>query len=291
MRGSNVMFEKSPPIESISRSHQCELSYYRALSGLHFSCCDPEWVVRIPVTMVPGNCVLCHARSVNGAQSYPQYFNLEVIGSGTVVPFGVARTALYKATDPDILVNIYTSSLSYLVPGPSLIAGANSTNLQTPIPITVSASATLPGSNGCSRTVVGPSTTIRTQAPPVPRPRVSGPLAQQSLPHSGPRPPQLLRRAETARHCTGIAVAVVGMGRRPVRALEWRALYNPGTRSAFRRQPDPETDGWQARSDTRGRILVVRADSLSIWMFRSVFYFAGVFGLAKYTRTQPPRRC
>lgn len=124
------------------------------------------WEVRIPATLAAGNYVLRHeiialhgAGSANGAQAYPQCFNLKVTGSGTLKPPGVRGTALYKATDPGILVNIYTSSVNYIVPGPSLISGVPSSVAQSPSQITGSATAT-PGDQ-----IVGtPTTTMVTSA-------------------------------------------------------------------------------------------------------------------------------
>lgn len=107
------------------------------------------WEVKIPANIAPGNYVLRHelialhsAGQENGAQAYPQCFNLKITGSGTLKPAGVPGTALYKATDPGILVNIYTSSVNYIVPGPTLVSGVPSSVQQSPSAITVSATAT-----------------------------------------------------------------------------------------------------------------------------------------------------
>jgi endoglucanase len=123
------------------------------------------WEVRIPATLAPGNYVLRHeiialhsAGSVNGAQAYPQCFNLRVTGAGTSKPAGVRGTALYQETDPGILVNIYTSSVNYIVPGPTLISGAPSSVAQSPSQITASSSATPASQTGAGT----PTTTITT---------------------------------------------------------------------------------------------------------------------------------
>ncbi|KAK0708274.1 glycosyl hydrolase family 61-domain-containing protein [Lasiosphaeris hirsuta] len=68
--------------------------------------------------------VLHSAGQANGAQNYPRCFNLQVTGSGSAAHLGVKGTSLYTATDPGILVNIYTSLKSYAIPGPALISGA-----------------------------------------------------------------------------------------------------------------------------------------------------------------------
>ncbi|EHL00451.1 putative endoglucanase-4 [Glarea lozoyensis 74030] len=81
------------------------------------------WAVTIPSDIAPGHYVLRHeiialhsAGETNGAQNYPQCFNLEVTGSGTATPSGTLGTALYTADEAGILVNIYQTIASYLVP-------------------------------------------------------------------------------------------------------------------------------------------------------------------------------
>ena len=61
------------------------------------------WTVQVPADLAPGNYVLRHetialhsAGQANGAQSYPQCFNLEVTGSGSLAPSGIKGTELYK---------------------------------------------------------------------------------------------------------------------------------------------------------------------------------------------------
>ena len=99
-----------------------------------------SWVVTIPKSIAPGNYVLRHeiialhsAGTQDGAQNYPQCINLQITGSGSDSPSGTLGTALYKADDPGILINIYTELSTYKIPGPSLIAGAVSMK-QTTIP-------------------------------------------------------------------------------------------------------------------------------------------------------------
>ncbi|KAI1348364.1 glycosyl hydrolase family 61-domain-containing protein [Xylaria sp. FL0043] len=126
------------------------------------------WLVQIPANLKAGNYVLRHetialhsAGSENGAQNYPQCFNLEITGDGTEVPEGVLGTELYTSTDPGIEVNIYVSGLDYQIPGPTLISGVSSTVEQTSSTITASASATVGSGSGSSATttVAGATTT------------------------------------------------------------------------------------------------------------------------------------
>lgn len=105
------------------------------------------WMVQIPSNIAPGNYVLRHeiialhsAGQANGAQNYPQCFNLQITGSGTETPSGVRGTALYTPNDAGILANIYTSPVTYEIPGPALIDGAASIE-QASSAITTSASA------------------------------------------------------------------------------------------------------------------------------------------------------
>ncbi|KAH8204959.1 hypothetical protein TruAng_000842 [Truncatella angustata] len=64
------------------------------------------------------------AGSLNGAQNYPQCFNIAVTGSGTKsLPSGTLGTSLYKNTDPGIYFNPYVTITSYTMPGPTLWTG------------------------------------------------------------------------------------------------------------------------------------------------------------------------
>ncbi|OJJ01105.1 hypothetical protein ASPVEDRAFT_82645 [Aspergillus versicolor CBS 583.65] len=91
---------------------------------------NSAWLVQIPEDIAPGNYVLRHelialqgAHTENGAQNYMQCINLQITGSGSTQPDGVLGTELYTSTDPGILVDIF-KSLTYTIPGPSLIPGA-----------------------------------------------------------------------------------------------------------------------------------------------------------------------
>lgn len=54
--------------------------------------------------------------------------NLVVTSSGSATPEGTVGTALYTSTDPGILTNIYTSPVTYEMPGPALYRGARASN-------------------------------------------------------------------------------------------------------------------------------------------------------------------
>ncbi|KAI0416759.1 glycosyl hydrolase family 61-domain-containing protein [Xylaria grammica] len=126
------------------------------------------WLVQIPKNLKAGNYILRHetialhsAGQENGAQNYPQCFNLEVTGSGTEVPAGVVATELYTTTDPGVEVNIYVSGLDYQIPGPALISGVSSTVEQVSSAITATSSATVGSGSGSGS---GATTTTAAQA-------------------------------------------------------------------------------------------------------------------------------
>lgn len=90
------------------------------------------WATTVPSGLAPGNYVFRHeiiamhgAGSENGAQNYPQCFNIEVTGSGTQeLPEGTLGTDLYTADHPGILFNPYQELTEYDIPGPALWTGA-----------------------------------------------------------------------------------------------------------------------------------------------------------------------
>lgn len=116
---------------------------------------NSTWLVQIPEDLAPGNYVLRHeiialhgAGSLNGAQAYPQCINLRVTGGGSLQPDGVLGTELYKADDPGILFNLYTSPINYIVPGPTIVGGLPVSVAQSSSAITASADPTLGNSDG-----------------------------------------------------------------------------------------------------------------------------------------------
>ncbi|KAI1099898.1 glycoside hydrolase family 61 protein [Jackrogersella minutella] len=88
------------------------------------------WTTTIPASIAPGNYVLRHeiialhgGATIDGAQNYPQCFNIAVEGSGTAKPEGTLGTALYKDTDPGIHFSPYGTITEYPMPGPELFSG------------------------------------------------------------------------------------------------------------------------------------------------------------------------
>ncbi|OAL04565.1 hypothetical protein IQ06DRAFT_241883, partial [Phaeosphaeriaceae sp. SRC1lsM3a] len=114
--------------------------------------------VTVPSALAAGKYVFRHeiialhsAGDVNGAQNYPQCLNIEVTGSGTTKPEGVAATSLYKADDAGIKFNVYAPSIDYPIPGPPMFgAGSGSGSGSAPStptkPATPAASSAAPSS-------------------------------------------------------------------------------------------------------------------------------------------------
>jgi len=139
-----------------------------------------SWTVTIPATIAPGSYVLRHeiialhtAENANGAQNYPQCVNLNITGAGTDgLSSGTLGTSLYNASDPGILFDIFTTPLSYVVPGPTLLVSAvqtlSATSSPTPAPfanVTSTLVASVVPSPSDSTTV--PSTSAGAIATPV----------------------------------------------------------------------------------------------------------------------------
>lgn len=110
-----------------------------------------SWLIQIPSELESGNYVWRHeiialhgAEESDGAQNYPQCFNLAVTGTGTLSPTGTLGEALYSESDAGILVNIYQTLTTYDIPGPTQIAAG--TNLaQSELSITGSSAAITTG--------------------------------------------------------------------------------------------------------------------------------------------------
>ncbi|KAJ5931145.1 hypothetical protein N7466_006638 [Penicillium verhagenii] len=125
-----------------------------------------SWLVEIPPTIEAGYYVLRNeiialhsAEESDGAQNYPQCFNLHVTGSGTESPTGVLGTDLYSATDAGILVNIYSSLSTYDVPGPTLYSGAVSVTQATSVITSTGTATTGSGDSSQATTSVAAAVT------------------------------------------------------------------------------------------------------------------------------------
>lgn len=171
------------------------------------------WEVTIPTSLKAGSYVLRHeiialhaAGQENGAQNYPQCFNLEVTGSGTEQPAGVAGTSLYTASEKGIVFDLYNNPTSYPIPGPKLAIGSSGSGsgsspapetpakTETPAAGTSAASTSAatpvesaPASNESASAPVetqAPSTPVQTEAPASPQPTKTGCKAKKARRHA-----------------------------------------------------------------------------------------------------------
>lgn len=131
---------------------------------------DLGWMVKIPADLAPGDYVLRHeiialhsANQANGAQNYPQCFNLRITGSGTRKPAGVPATELYGASDPGIAFNLYNRPDSYVIPGPALIEGASAVEQSTSA-VSETGSPTTDGGAPPAATATQPEVTTTAEA-------------------------------------------------------------------------------------------------------------------------------
>lgn len=133
--------------------------------------------VTIPSDLAPGNYLLrgeviaLHsAYDVNGVQPYVGCVELTISGSGSASPAGVALPGYYKNTDPGMLINIYQTVTSYVIPGPAVYKSGSSSS----------------SSSGSSSSGSSSATSAPTSAPPTaPTTRPASTTAPTSAPVDG----------------------------------------------------------------------------------------------------------
>ncbi|KIK68801.1 carbohydrate-binding module family 1 protein [Collybiopsis luxurians FD-317 M1] len=162
-----------------------------------------HYTFTIPPNIKPGNYLLraeviaLHvASSVGGAQFYMSCFQINVGGSGTISPSGVAIPGAYSATDPGILINIYQQLDTYQIPGPTPYGTTSPSVASTPWPTTATwntalqpstVPTTVPGGSAPTGTGGGSSGGGGSTAPtPTPTPTPTSPTTSpSSSPTSG----------------------------------------------------------------------------------------------------------
>ncbi|GJE85147.1 glycoside hydrolase family 61 protein [Phanerochaete sordida] len=114
---------------------------YWATEVLNDNC--GHFTFTVPSNIAPGNYLIraeviaLHvASSVGGAQFYMSCYQVNVGGSGTAAPPTVKFPGAYSASDPGILINIYTQLNTYNIPGPSPFAMASPSVATTAYPTT-----------------------------------------------------------------------------------------------------------------------------------------------------------
>ncbi|KAK8200409.1 glycoside hydrolase family 61 protein [Phyllosticta capitalensis] len=121
----------------------------------------------VPSTLAAGDYLvrseaiaLHSAGSEGGAQFYMSCYQLKVTGGGSATPSGVKFPGAYKASDPGILINIYSTPLTYTAPGPAVWSGAADGASAAPAASTAaSAAATTAAASSASATPVAASST------------------------------------------------------------------------------------------------------------------------------------
>ncbi|KAF9882829.1 hypothetical protein FE257_005102 [Aspergillus nanangensis] len=160
-----------------------------------------SWTVTIPSSIAAGNYVMRHeiialhsSGNENGAQNYPQCLNLKVTGGGSDKPTGTLGTALYKNTDPGILVNIYQSLSSYDIPGPALYSGSSSgsgssgsSTTAAPSSVTPSpSSSAIPSSSSVAVSSSAPGSSFTSAPAPTVVPTIVPTVAPTAAPTAAP---------------------------------------------------------------------------------------------------------
>jgi cellulase len=134
-----------------------------------------KYIVRQEIIAHHESNVAYNTNSARGAQFYPSCAQVEVTGSGTAVPdekFDFNKG--YTYSDKGIVVDIYSFSGSYSIPGPAVwkgtSTGAGSSSETAPeAPAATSAAAEAPAPTPTFATVVRPSETAApTEAPAAP---------------------------------------------------------------------------------------------------------------------------
>lgn len=106
------------------------------------------------------------AQSSGGAQLYMTCYQITVTGGGSASPATVVFPGAYKATDPGILIDIYSPIVSYVAPGPAVYsggttksAGAGCTGVETGTAVGPVVTVTKPSTTLATSTTATASTT------------------------------------------------------------------------------------------------------------------------------------
>ncbi|KAK6347064.1 hypothetical protein TWF696_007144 [Orbilia brochopaga] len=130
---------------------------------------DRGYKFRIPTCIAPGNYLMrveiiaLHAAgNYPGAQLYMECAQINITGGGSLNPATVNFPGAYKGTDPGIKFNLYTSPISYTIPGPRPVTcgGSNPTTAATTASRTTTTSSRV--TTTTSRTGTTLVTTTRT---------------------------------------------------------------------------------------------------------------------------------
>ncbi|CAF3473410.1 hypothetical protein FGSG_04773 [Fusarium graminearum PH-1] len=126
------------------------------------------WTTTVPTSLAAGSYVFRHeiialhgAASKNGAQNYPQCFNIDIKGNGTDNPEGTLTTKLYTETEPGILFDPYKGATKYEIPGPAMYKAGSSKPI---IPI-IPSNSTMPALTPTPTPIVTPTGFVTSMTP------------------------------------------------------------------------------------------------------------------------------
>jgi cellulase len=149
---------------------------YWGTKDLNLACGKMDF--RIPSDLAAGDYLLraeaiaLHAASgLGGAQFYMTCYQITVTGGGSSTPEGSALfPGAYKASDPGIQINIYQNLVTYIAPGPTVIAGGSEA-VAGKAGSAVTATAGLPSQPTTSASKgTGPSTLVTSAKTTLPQP-------------------------------------------------------------------------------------------------------------------------
>lgn len=127
------------------------------------------WTTTVPTSLAAGSYVFRHeiialhgAASKNGAQNYPQCFNIDIKGNGTDNPEGTLTTKLYTETEPGILFDPYKGATKYEIPGPAMYKAAGSSKPIIPI---IPSNSTMPVITPVPTPIVTPTGFVTSMTP------------------------------------------------------------------------------------------------------------------------------
>ncbi|KAK3690368.1 glycosyl hydrolase family 61-domain-containing protein [Podospora appendiculata] len=135
-----------------------------------------KYLIRQEIIALHESDAAFNVNSARGAQFYPSCVQIEVTGSGTVVPNqNFNFNTGYTYSDLGILFNLYGSFTSYTIPGPKVFTFAASapvvattTTLKAAIPVATTTTAAVVPTTTSKAAAVVPTTTSKAVIPPSP---------------------------------------------------------------------------------------------------------------------------
>ncbi|EPS38958.1 hypothetical protein H072_7274 [Dactylellina haptotyla CBS 200.50] len=129
---------------------------------------DRGYKFKIPTCVAPGNYLMrveliaLHAAgNYPGAQLYMECAQINITGGGSLSPATVNFPGAYSGTDPGIKFNLYTSPISYTIPGPRPVTCGGTQPTTTTTRTTTTTTTTRTTTGATTRTTTPTTTTTR----------------------------------------------------------------------------------------------------------------------------------